>query len=269
MRRPSLARRLVASSLAGLLLLLLLGGAALSWAFRRSAASAFDERLDAWSQAVVAALVVAPDGGVSAPNADFDPRFARPLSGWYWTVSDGRARLAASRSLWDAELPPVEAPAGGAPHVTSIGDPRGRALRALARRVTIPGRDAPLVVQVAVDEAELRREIDRFDASLLAALGLLGAAIVLLGALQVRLALRPLAALARDIEAVRRGERERVGDGAPRELASLADSLNALLAHDAELVRRARDRAADLAHALKTPLSVIRSEAEELGGERG
>jgi len=267
-RRPSLAGRLLASSLLGLALLLPLGGVALSWAFRRSVESSFDERLDAWSQAVVAALAAGRErrAGTERPG---DPRFERPLSGWYWEARTGGARVAASRSLWDAELPPVAPGAGGVPQAVQIAGPRGQLLRALRRQVTLPGVEEPIDLVVAVDDGELRREITRFDALLLGALGGLGAAILALGALQMRLVSSPLRALAEQLRAVRAGERESIGEGAPRELAPLADSLNALLAHDAELVRSARDRAADLAHALKTPLTLIRSEGEELGGERG
>lgn len=267
MKRPSLAGRLLASSLLGLALLLPLGGIALSWGFRRAVEAAFDERLDAWSQAVVAALAVEGESG-AAPALLADPRFERPLSGWYWEARAGGARVAASRSLWDAELPAVAQVLETA-RVAQIDGPRGQSLRALTRRVTLPGADAPLDLLVAGDDTALRREIARFDALLLAALGGLGAAVLALGALQMRVALRPLQALAGELRDLRAGARERIGDGAPRELAPLADSLNALLAHDDELVRRARDQAADLAHALKTPLSVIRAEGEELGGERG
>lgn len=268
MSRPSLARRLVASSLVGLALLLALGGAALSWSFRRSAESAFDERLGAWSQTIVAALVTAPDGSIEVVRPAGDPRFERPLSGWYWEVTQGGARVAASRSLWDAEMPPI-ASASGAIHTASIAGPRDQALRALARETTLPGRDGTLHVQVAVEDGELRREIDRFDALLLAALAALGLGILALGFWQTRLALRPLRALERDLAAVRAGEQEQIGAEAPRELASLVDSLHALLDHDEKLVQRARAHAADLAHAIKTPLSLIRADAEELGGERG
>jgi signal transduction histidine kinase len=267
-RRASLARRLLASSLLGLALLLPLGGAALSWGFRRSAEAAFDARLDAWWQAVVAALAADREGRVGAERLG-DPRFARPLSGWYWEARAGGARLAASRSLWDAELPPLAPAASLAPRVARLEGPRGQRLRALWRQVTLPDVDSPIELVVAGDEAELRREVERFDVLLLAALGGLGLAVLALGALQMRLALGPLRTLARELQAVRAGERERIGESAPRELVPLAESLNALLTHDAELVRRARDQAADLAHALKTPLTLIRSEGEELGGERG
>lgn len=271
MTRYSLARRLLLSSLVGLLLLLVAGGAALSYAFRRSVESAFDERLQAWHRSLVASLQIDAAGRVVVEAALGDPRFEQVFSGWYWQVSDeGGSVLAGSRSLWDAALDEESArdAAGGSGPIRLSG-PRGQTLRALSRSVTLPHRDAALRVLLAGDEAELRREIERFDALLLGALGALGAGILLLVALQMRLALRPLSALVEELADVRRGARERVGPDAPSELGPLVDSLNDLLAHDAEVVRGARAQAADLAHALKTPLSLVRAEAEELADERG
>jgi signal transduction histidine kinase len=269
MKPFSLQRRLLVASLVWLGLLLPAGGGALSYAFRRSAEAAFDVRLEAWLDALVATLRVGPQGGVESERVLGDPRFEQPLSGWYWQVSGEAGPLAASRSLWDATLEQPPPAAAGAARSAPLVGPRGEPLRTASRAITLPGRDAPLAVLVAADAAELRLQIGRFDALLLGALGALGLAMLAWVATQMRLSLRPLRALARELGELRRGARERLGRGAPRELAPLVDSLNALLAHDAELVQRARDQAADLAHALKTPLSLVRAEAEELGGERG
>jgi signal transduction histidine kinase len=269
--RPSLARRLLAWSLAGLVVLLLAGGAALSYAFRRSAEAAFDVRLEAWHRALIASLQIDAAGRLVADADLGDPRFEQVFSGWYWQVADASGKpLATSRSLWDGTLRGAagSASAGAAGAIPLVG-PREQPLRALVRSVTLPHSDASFEVTLAGDEAELRREIERFDVLLLAALGILGVGILALVAVQIRVALRPLRGIAAELAEVRAGTRERVGAGAPRELAPLVDSLNALLAHDADLVRGARTQAADLAHALKTPLSLVLAEAEELGDERG
>jgi signal transduction histidine kinase len=271
--RSSLARRLLVSSLAGLAVLLLAGGIALSWAFRRSAEAAFDVRLEALHRALVATLQIDDSGRLIAESSLGDPRFEQVFSGWYWQVADARGEvLATSRSLWDSMLRVSEDGEDGRnpnPPALRVVGPRGQQLRALARTLTLPRRDAPLRVTLAADEVEVRRAIDRFDTLLITALGVLGAGILVLVAVQMRVLLRPLQGIASELEQVRDGRRERVGHDAPRELAVLVDSLNALLAHDEELVRAARARAADLAHALKTPLSLVLAEAEELAGERG
>jgi signal transduction histidine kinase len=269
--RPSLARRLLVSTVVGLAVLLLAGGGALSFAFRRSAEAAFDTHLDAWLRGLVAGLRADASGRPAVESAPADARFEQLFSGWYWQVmAEDGAVLAASRSLWDATLAlPAGTPLDGGGGALPLAGPREQTLRGRALRVTLPRASAPLVVLVAGDAEELRSETRRFDALLAVALLALGTGILALTAFQMRLALRPLRELARELGAVRAGDRERVGEAAPRELGPLVDSLNALLAHDAELVASARTRTADLAHALRTPLSLVLAEAGELGDERG
>jgi signal transduction histidine kinase len=270
MRRPSLARRLLGTSLLALVMVLGVGGAALSYAFRRSAETAFDVRLRAWSDALVSSLAV--DGqGVVLERPLGDPRFQRAFSGWYWVVGADRAPLLASASLWDAELRVQNAlrKEAGTIHVHRAMGPRDQELRAFVQEITLPGLEVPLRVVLAGDVAELQRETERFDALLWTSLAVLGGALLALVAVQMRLTLRPLRALAESLGDVRQGHRDRVDPDAPQELAPLVDAVNDLLAHDAALVERARTQAADLAHALKTPLSLVMAEASELTDDRG
>jgi signal transduction histidine kinase len=272
MRRASLAGRLLLTSLAGLLVVLGAGGIALSYAFSRSVETAFDLRLAAWSDALVSSLSV-DAGRVVLERPLGDPRFQRALSGWYWVVGDDAAPLLTSASLWDAalrvEAEDEEGDRRGGPAVRRAVGPRDQRLRALVLAVTLPGREQPLRVVVAADTEELQREIDRFDVLLAVSLAALGAALLGLVGIQLRLALRPAQRLTADLAEVRRGHRTRVGEDAPRELVALADAVNDLLAHDAELVERARTQTADLAHVLKTPLSLVMAEAGELADDRG
>lgn len=255
-----------------LVLVLGAGGAALSYAFRRSAETAFDVRLLAWSDALVSSLAV--DGqNVVLERSLGDPRFQRAFSGWYWVVGDDRAPLLASPSLWDANLRVQDAPreeaGAAAARVHRAMGPREQELRAFVQEITLPGLEAPLRVVLAGDVAELRRETERFDTLLWTSLAVLGGALLALAAIQMRLTLRPLRVLADHLGEVRQGRRDRVDQDAPQELAPLVDAVNDLLAHDAALVERARTQAADLAHVLKTPLSLVMAEASELTDDRG
>jgi signal transduction histidine kinase len=265
----SLARRLLAASLAGMAVLLVAGGATLSFAFRRSAEATFDSQLAAWHDALVASLNVDESGRLRLEFELGDPRFEQIFSGWYWQVRSASGEtLASSASLWDETLDDG-ALAGAGSGTVSLAGPRDQSLRGLLREVTVPREDRTLRVLVAGNASDLRRGIDRFDVLLFAALGMLGAFMLGLTALQLRLISNPLAALTRELAEVQAGTRDRVDARAPRELAPLVKSLNDLLAHDAEIVARARAQAADLAHALKTPLSLVLAEAEELADERG
>ena len=83
---------------------------------------------------------------------------------------------------------------------------------------------------------------------------------------QVRVGLRPLFDLRREISDVRKGKTERVGGAYPEELEPVVAELNALVTHNQEVVERQRTHVGNLAHALKTPLSVMLNEA---GGAKG
>ena len=267
MRRASLARRLVLLSCLWIALGLASAGVALSFAFRRSVEASFDVRMEAILYALVATLETDASGGVRVARPLPDPRFGQTLSGWYWQLSDeAGAPLATSPSLFDATLEP-RAGDGEAPAWTP--GPRGERLRMLSRRVSLPRRAEPLLVTLAADDAEVLAESARFERWLAGCLGALAAGLVALVALQVRLGLRPLRELDRDLASVRRGDAERLPDASVDELAPLVASWNALLARDAEVVRRARTHVGNLAHALKTPLSLLRIEVGPLPGEGG
>jgi signal transduction histidine kinase len=258
MRPRSLTARLVAGTAAWLLVGLAVGGVALSSAFRRAVEGAFEDRLDSLLLAVIGTLEAPPGGPmrVSAPIAD--PRFERAYSGWYWQVNDGDASLR-SRSLWDVVLP-VGAVAGPDAVGLLLVGPRGQPLRGRARALSYPSRPEPVVVAVLGPEAELTGEIRRFDRLLALSLGALGAGLAMALAVQVGYGLRPLRRLAAELAAVRGGHAARLRGDYPREVQPLVQAMNDVLDHDAGLIERARTHVGNLAHALKTPLAVLRAE---------
>ena len=90
---------------------------------------------------------------------------------------------------------------------------------------------------------------------------LLGAGLIAAVVVQVRVGLSPLFALRREVADLRTGKADRVVGSYPAELAPLAGELNALMAHNQEVLERQRTHVGNLAHALKTPLSVLLAEA--------
>jgi signal transduction histidine kinase len=259
MKPRSLTARLVAGTAVWLLVALAVGGVALSLSFRRAVEGAFDDRLDTLLLAVIGTLEAPPAGTMRVSTPIADSRFERAYSGWYWQVNDGRDRLR-SRSLWDAVLP-VGAVAGtDAVDIRLVG-PRGQHLRGRARALTYPSRLAPVVVAVLGPEAELTGEFRRFDRLLATSLGALGVGLALALAVQVGYGLRPLRRLATELAAVRGGHAARLGGDYPREVQPLVQAMNEVLEHDAGLIERARTHVGNLAHALKTPLAVLKTEA--------
>lgn len=255
----SLSARLVGAALVWLALLLGGGGASLSFAFRDTVEREFQYRLDALLRALVAAVEVPADGATAVTRPLGEPRFEQIYSGWYWQVKDG-TRLVRSRSLWDATLP-VHTD-DGAVQTRHAAGPDGRPLMVVERDIAVPERPEPLHVLVAGDLAEVEREVRRFGLLLGSSLGLLGAGLLVALVIQVRFGLRPLRRLASDLDRVRDGGHERLSGDYPREVAPLVRAMNAVLDHDAEIIARARTHVGNLAHGLKTPLSVLKAELQ-------
>lgn len=267
----SLTWRLILLAAAWSLMALAITGAVLTTAFREAALSRLGGVLENTIDEVVAATNVV-DGEVVAPQIQ-DARTLRVYSGKYWTVAeagpDGQLRpLRRSESLWDADLPGP--PQGLAAVLAAPGEPifydtigpAREPLRAVATVRTLPNRDAPLIFLAAIDRTLIDQDAARFALLTWSALGLLGVGLVAAVFVQVRFGLRPLYDLGHEIRDVRRGRAQRLSRRYPREIAPLAEELNALLDHNQEVVERQRTHVGNLAHALKTPLAVMLAEAE-------
>ena len=260
--RASLATRLLVAALLVILVSLPLAGLGLAHHFRASATAAFDERLAALLNVVIAEVRYDEvEQRLLHERSLGDPRFEQVFSGWYWQVSDGGERVLASRSLWDQRLPVV--PASG-PEVRDVMGPRGVPLRLIERDIRLAPLEAPLHVGVALSREALDAELAGFTRLLV--LSLLGLALLLLAALaaQVRWALAPLRRLQASLRDVENGEAERLDTRLPAELSRLADAINGVLARDRRLMERARHAAGNLAHALKTPVSVLATQADAI-----
>ena len=270
-RRRSLVGRLVLLAGAWSLAVVVAAGLALTAFFNHAAITRFDDELDEVIEGLLAGASVDEAGRIAAP-AFTDPQTLRVYSGEYWEIATplpGGALHAVirSRSLWDEALSPPMAASGVLERAigkTQFYDARGP-LRQTLRIAILEGRlpriAQPLVFMAAEDRAPLDRDARTFGATIAVALVLLGAGLIIAVIVQVRVGLQPLFALRREVAAVRTGAAERLSGTWPVELEPLASELNALVAHNHEVVERQRTHVGNLAHALKTPLSVILSEA--------
>jgi signal transduction histidine kinase len=265
MSRNSLAFRLVAGAAVWCAVWLSAGGYALSALFGGAVERNFDLRLTVLLEGLVAGSELADDGALQLRPQLGEPRFEQPLSGWYWQISDGQRIVHRSHSLWDAILPMP--PGRDEPKVAeNVTGPEGQPLRLLVRPITLPGADAPLLYAVAGDRRELQSERQSFNRLLTFALVVLFAGVVGAVLVQVRFGLEPLRRIGRALSGIRAGKAARLEGEFPAEIEPLATELNALLDHNEALVERARTHVGNLAHGLKTPLSVLTNEARRSHG---
>jgi signal transduction histidine kinase len=148
-----------------------------------------------------------------------------------------------------------------------LSGPEQQRLRIVEREIRPAGpQSTPYSFAVAGDAAEIDRDLSEFTTLLIAALAALGLGLVAATFFQVRFGLSPLRAIRQDLAAIRSGQAERLEGELPYEIRPLQQELNALIESNREIVDRARTHVGNLAHALKTPLSVIRNEARAQEG---
>ena len=261
----SINLRLLLAVLLMVLLALPVAGWLLAHHYRTAAVNAFDERLEATLNVVIAGVTYDPLAGqLNYERALGDPRFDHVYSGWYWQITDDANHSVTSRSLWDQRLPVLESERVTA---RTLPGPRGQQLRVVERDIYLAPLETPLHVSVAARDDDLREDIQEFQQMLW--LGLLGLGALLLGvlALQVRWGLAPLRRMNANLREVEQGRTEQLETRLPDELATLATSMNAVLARDQRLIERGRHTAGNLAHALKTPISVMPLLAKQLPSE--
>lgn len=269
MRHRSLAFRLVASAALWCAVLLSAGGFGLSALFGRIVERNFDQHLNVLLEGLVAGSEIDEDGSFVLRPQLGEPRFAQPLSGWYWEVLPAESAPGfeplRSPSLFDETLQvrPLEGRGGWQADVTG---PAGGQLRLLARTILLPGADTPFTYVLAGDRAEITADQQRFNRLLTLSLGVLFAGLLIAIFLQVRFGLEPLRRLGRALAAIRAGRTRRLEGGFPPEIGPLAAELNALLDYNEALVERARTHVGNLAHGLKTPLTVLTNEADRHDG---
>lgn len=236
-----------------------IGGGGLALSFRNTLADSFDERLTSLLRILLGSAEIGPSGAIVLARPIGDPRFEQVYSGWYWTISHDSRNALRSRSLWDLEFAAKQAPVSATPRLRNVQDALGKRLRVAEQTVDLPGIAVPVTFTVAGDLASLEEDARDFNRLLWLSLIVLGAGLVLAVLAQVSFGLRPLRKVTANIERVRVGAAQTLKTTGTRELDTLVEEINTLLDQNRRTLDRARANAADLAHALKTPLSVVRS----------
>jgi signal transduction histidine kinase len=273
MRANSLALRLFVSATGWTVVILIVTAIVLSSLYRQAVERSFDRRLSVYLRTLVADIASPDDPSDKFPQSLGEPLFELPLSGWYWQVTriDGKKTdVRSSRSLWDRglpNLPQVDVPTdAGEVQQGYVPGPEEQKLRLVERTIDL-GDDGRFRVAVAGDATEIEDETHAFYQVLAVTFGALTIVLLLTTMFQVRFGLAPLKRISESLAAIRSGTAERLEGKFPDEIAPLARETNALIDANRQIVERARTHVGNLAHALKTPLSVMVNEAASRGDD--
>ena len=264
-KRPrigSLTRRMIGMAALWIAALLLIGGFALDRVLSRTIVESFDNQLVFILNSMIDSSEIGPDGEVRQSRQLADQRFVQPYSGLYWQVSGAGADTFASRSLWDRRLRVSDTHSDIKPHLYSTDEfGPSEPLRIVERDVILPGSNVRWRFQVAESREAMNDQIHHYRSILFLSFLALGVGLLFLAALQTLYGLWPLRRVREEVAAIRSGDKTRISNDFPAEIRPLTEEINQLLAHSEAQAEEARRHAGNLAHALKTPLTVITNAA--------
>jgi len=261
-RTGSLTRRMIVIAAVWIVALLLIGGYALDRVLSRSVNDSFNSQLAFVLNSMIASSEIGPDGEVHFNRPPADQRFVEPYSGLYFQVSGAGADTFPSRSLWDRRLRVSNTHNDIKPHLYDSAEfGPDEPLRVAERDVLLPGSNVRWRFQIAQSRETINKQIHQLRRTLIRSFTALGVGLLLLAALQTFYGLWPLRRVRNEVAAIRSGDKTRIGQDFPTEIRPLTEEINQLLAHSEEQAEEARRHAGNLAHALKTPLTVITNAA--------
>jgi signal transduction histidine kinase len=266
--RRSLRVRLLIAAVISITAALVIASLGLVALFQYHVERRIGTELETYLSQIIGSIGITADGRIRFTQELADPRFRQPLSGLYWQIQDDdRPTLLRSRSLWDAviDLPDDEL-APGRVHQHTLPGPGNRPLLVRERQIifqpdTVARR---LRIAVAVEQGDLFAARDAFAADMLPYLAVMACVLSLAAWIQISIGLAPLGAIRRGVVAIRSGARRRLSNEYPDEVMPLVDEMNGLLEGQEQAIKRARAWTADLAHGLKTPLTVLTADSQRL-----
>jgi signal transduction histidine kinase len=271
MTSGSLRLRLLAAAALSILAALIVAGFFLSELFERHVERRVEQELDNHLRQILAVIEPGSDGKLVVASPLPDSRFELPFSGLYWQIQENGNTIAASPSLGDEtlQLPPPTA-ATGKPVCVEVPGPLGRMIVLIVRDSTVKFGDVEhkLRLAAAIDQSEVDTAVRDFRKDLAGSLGILGLCLLIAAWLQVIVGLQPLERLRHQLVPVREGRDTQLEGRFPTEISPLVDDLNSLLTTQQNALVRARARAGELAHGLKTPLTALNSISRDLADRK-
>ncbi|MEM5517875.1 ATP-binding protein [Henriciella sp. AS95] len=270
----SLSRRLLIGAIVWSIIAVVGGIVAMTVSYRAQTIRLLEQELDSTLITLPRALEILPDGRVvdQEDRLPSDVRYDLPLSGRYWAMvavgADGSfGSDIRSQSLWDGPLPfdiELANEALADPGATKYGNAVGPAderLRVAAKSIIVPNRDNPILLISAADREATDEGANQLRLLLLISMTFLAGGTLIALWVGLRLALLPFRRVQLHISQIRSGQRAKLDGEYPIEVIPLTHELNKLLDNNRSIVERAQMHVGNLAHALKTPLAVLRNEA--------
>jgi len=267
--RRSLTRRIISLSIFWIILALLATALLLGQFYRDHIQEHYDAHVFTHVEELIAAVRTDEEGRVALHREPTDPRFHRPDSGWYWEVLSGDRPQIKSASLADRQLDLSGAVLDENHGVQTVFGPNGEHLRAHVVHVSYAQEPGSLTFVATAPQFAITDDVQDFARHVLTSFLVLAIGLSVAVVMQVRVALRPLKAIRKEISDIKSGAAERLSQTYPADVQPLVDELNFLLDHNQMLLKRARNQLGDLAHAVKNPLTVIRNEARALETKEG
>ncbi len=236
--------------------------------FERHVERRIGSELNTYLNQIAARITINADKMPQLTGKLADPRFDNIYSGLYWQVTnEDNNQTARSRSLWDTRLAVADdALEPGKLHTHTLAGPENSSLLVHERRLVFatPSGDQTLRLVMALDLAELEQTTHEFSEEVATALFILGGLLLVASWFQVTLGLKPLSLIQNSISAIRKGTKTRISSTLPTQVSPLAEEVNSLLSSQEKTIETARNRAGDLAHGFKTPLTALKADIRKL-----
>ncbi len=257
----SLGRRMIGIAAMWILLLLVGGGFALDRVLAQAITTNFDDGIEYLLVALIRSSEATPAGEVGLVEQLSEQRFFEPYSGLYWQISGTGSDPETSRSLWDRTLDTGGAHSDERIHFRDSDQFEGDPLRIAERDVLLPGSPIIWRFQVAQSRSALDLQLATVRRTIIRSFAILALGLIILAALQTVYGLWPLRQIRSGIAALRNGDRALLSKPMPVEVRPMVEELSQLIDHSERQAEEARRHAGNLAHALKTPLTVITNAA--------
>lgn len=253
---------------AWILMLLVFGGLTLERVIGQAITDNFDDNIEYLLIAMIRASEVGPDGNVRLIEPLGEQRFFEPYSGLYWQISGtGSGTPERSRSLWDRTLDMGAAHSDEHVHTRDSMQFTAEPLRIVERDVVLPGSPIIWRFQVAQSREALDNQMRTVRRTIVRSFAILALGLIILAALQTVYGLWPLRRIRQGIAALKEGDRSLLSEPMPVEVLPMVEELGGLIAHNERQAEEARRHAGNLAHALKTPMTVIINAADANAGD--